>query len=371
MITTAEIKTWLYHLSPADKAYKSFYLEHGCLLPLDELDDFRPRYLSDTRLSPVRFLDASYFDNTPTAEQTRRPHLSNASYFKSNEGISIKKHTNYFPSFRHTHDFMEVCYVLQGSCHHLFYPDRTSQTPSDRITLEENDLLIIPPDLYHAITSASDSVIINIMVKRNAMGNTLSQFLSADVPLFTYFTKVLFGKNSDTFLLFRLCKNDFLEELLYSLMFEYCNRQPLYPQIMSQTLGLFFSIIQRDYGNSMKISSMASSGTDYIPKFLLYLQSHYADFSMNDMALNFYLSPSYISRIFKKYTNNTIISTLQGIRLETAKSLLHNTDLPVNDIAASVGYEDVTYFIRIFKKAYSSTPAQFRTTAREQENSSL
>jgi AraC-like DNA-binding protein len=226
--------------------------------------------------------------------------------------------------------------------------------------MNKNDLLIIPPGVYHTVDSITDSIILNILVKKNAIEKTIVQFLSDDVPLFNYFTKIIYENKIDSFLLFHLGNDEFLDNLLDQLLLEYCNRPPLYQQIMSQILGLYFSVIQRDHGNEIKVSNIAPTGTYYMPKFLLYLQSHYTDFSMAKMESHFGLSASYISRIFKANTGNTIIETLTAIRLETAKNLLKSTSFLIDDIAEHIGYEDVTYFIRVFKNKFAATPLQYR-----------
>jgi AraC-like DNA-binding protein/tellurite resistance-related uncharacterized protein len=344
-------------------------METGHLLPIEQLEDFMKKNpLPEAPPSSLSCLDPAYRENANNAINfsgafaplTSRFKLRNMVFLNSNEGLSIRKHSNYFPSFCHAHDFMEVCLVLKGQCNHQFYASLHHKEPSESLMMHEDDLLIIPPGIYHTVNSITDSVILNIIVKRNAIDKTIAQFFADDVPLFGYFTKIIYENKIDSFLLFHLEKDAFLNSLLDQLLLEYCNRPPLYHQIMNQIFGLYCSIIQRRHGNEIKLSNIAPAGTNYIPKFLLYLQSNYADFSMKNMENYFHLSDSYISRVFKANTGSTIVETLTAIRLETAKKLLQNTNILVDDIAAYAGYEDTTYFIRIFKKKYQMTPLQYR-----------
>jgi AraC-like DNA-binding protein/tellurite resistance-related uncharacterized protein len=377
MVTIQEIHAYLSQLTPQDELYKKYYQETGQLLPIEKLNDFlKKNHLTKFPRSPLSFLDPGYLNNPdstmgPSRSADSTPispkfNVENDNYFRSYDEISIRKHNNYFPSFCHTHGFMEVCYVLQGQCCHQFYRSFQQTEPKDNIIMHENDLLVIPPGVYHTVNSLTDSVIVNIMVKRSALEKTFSQFLTDDVPLFGYFTKIIYANKIDSFLLFHLGKDEFLNSLFDRLLLEYCNREPLYPPIMNQILGLFFSIIQRNHGNDIKVSRTAPAGTDYIPGFLLYLQSNYEHFSMTRMAAHFHLSASYISRIFKANTDNTVIQTLTGIRLETAKNLLKNTSSFIDDIALYVGYEDTTHFIRLFKKKFSMTPQKYRVYIEQQ-----
>jgi AraC-like DNA-binding protein len=371
MITIQEIHAYLNQLTPQDELYKKYYQETGRLLPIDLLPDFWAKnHLIESHPSPLSFLNPAYLNNPGTtigpsysADSmliSPKFNVNDSNYFGSYDEISIRKHSNYFPQFCHNHGFMEVCYIMKGQCSHQFYRSFQYKEPSDDIIMHENDLLIIPPGIYHIINTITDSVIVNIMVKPTMIEKIVPRFSTDDVPLFGYFTQIIYQNKIDSFLLFHLGKDEFLDSLFDRLLLEYINREPPYSHIMGQILGLFFSIIQRDHGNDIKFSKTAPTGTDYIPAFLLYLQSHYAHFSMKKMATYFNLSPSYISRIFKARTNSTIIQILTGIRLETAKNLLKNTAILIDDIALYVGYEDTTYFIRLFKKKFTMTPQKYR-----------
>jgi AraC-like DNA-binding protein/tellurite resistance-related uncharacterized protein len=369
MVTIQEIHDFLNHLTPQDEYYKRYYLQTGHLLSIEQLNDFwKKNPLPELPPSSLSFLDPAYHNVSESiAASSLRPHrinlmrnIKNNTYFNAYEGITIRKHSNYFPSFCHSHSFMEVCYVMKGQCLHHFYPDIHEKAPTDVITMNEHDLILIPPRIFHTIKSASDSVILNILVKPGALEKSISQYFTDDVPLFGYFAQMLYGSTINSFLLFHLEKNDFLDNLLDRMLFEYCNRQPMYPQIMNQILGLYFSIVQRSYGNNIVVPASVMPGTDYMPKFLLYLQSNYQHFSIDAMAEHFHLTSSYISRIFKANTGSTVIHTVMRIRLETAKNILENSSHSIDEIAKYVGYEDTTYFIRIFRGKYSMTPQQYR-----------
>lgn len=369
MVTIQEIRDYLNRLTPHDLLFKKFYYENGRLLNIEELG----AYLSANPVpepppSPLLVFDPAWHGNAGSSvdisllsmQPGSKYNLENRIYFNSYEGISIRKHSNYFPSFCHKHSFMELCIVRKGQCRHQFFPDSLRQVQSDNILMGEKDLLVIPQGIYHAISSLTDSVILNILVKRTAIEKTIARFLTDDIPLFSYFNRIIYENKINSFLLFHPGEDKFQEDLLDQLLLEYCNRPPLYNQIMSQILGLYFSIVQRSHGTEIKVSNITSTGIYYIPKFLLYLQSHYADFSMKKMENHFHLSASYISRIFKSNTGSTVTDTLIRIRLETAKNLLSSTSLLVDDIACHIGYEDTTYFIRLFKARYGLTPKQYQ-----------
>lgn len=84
------------------------------------------------------------------------------------------------------------------------------------------------------------------------------------------------------------------------------------------------------------------------------------NFSISQMADNFSVSFSYISRHFKEQFDVTPQEYLQTLRVEKAKDLLVNTNMNLKDIAMEVGYSNVSSFIRCFKRYEETTPGQFR-----------
>lgn len=84
------------------------------------------------------------------------------------------------------------------------------------------------------------------------------------------------------------------------------------------------------------------------------------DISLDRLSKKFFMSPYQISRLFKAEFGENLQSFLLRIRLEKAKQFLETSSLPVHDIAELVGYQDVKYFFRIFKKWTGITPAEYR-----------
>jgi YesN/AraC family two-component response regulator len=78
------------------------------------------------------------------------------------------------------------------------------------------------------------------------------------------------------------------------------------------------------------------------------------------VAKHFYFHPTHLSKILKKITGTRFIDILHQVRLNKAGILLKTTDLPVKMIANEVGYENISFFYRIFKKHFECTPSEYR-----------
>lgn len=83
--------------------------------------------------------------------------------------------------------------------------------------------------------------------------------------------------------------------------------------------------------------------------------------TVNYLAELYDMNANYFSSLFKKEVGQTIVNYLTEVRLENAKNLLKTTDLSNNEIAETVGYENVQYFYKVFKKATGITPTAFRS----------
>jgi ligand-binding sensor protein/AraC-like DNA-binding protein len=82
--------------------------------------------------------------------------------------------------------------------------------------------------------------------------------------------------------------------------------------------------------------------------------------SLDEMASKCNISTSYFSKLFKKAKGDNFANYINKIRIKKAKEYLETTDMPILNIAFELGFEDCGYFIKVFKKLESVTPAVYR-----------
>ncbi|MCL6456925.1 MAG: response regulator [Gorillibacterium sp.] len=93
----------------------------------------------------------------------------------------------------------------------------------------------------------------------------------------------------------------------------------------------------------------------------LFMESHYtSSVSLEQLARAFFVSKEYLSKMFKQEYGQNVTDYLLQLRMDKAKEWLADESIPIKTIAEMAGYEDVTYFYRVFKKHFGIAPGGMR-----------
>ena len=122
------------------------------------------------------------------------------------------------------------------------------------------------------------------------------------------------------------------------------------------TVGLLFvQLLEESDRMTMGIREQQA-----VLEVLRYLETNYASGSLTDAARMLQRDVAWLSREIKRRTGRTYTELLQERRLRQAAWLLEHTRQRISDIALSVGYENVSYFHRIFQKRFGLSPKKYR-----------
>ena len=100
-----------------------------------------------------------------------------------------------------------------------------------------------------------------------------------------------------------------------------------------------------------------------IKEVISYIDFHYTeDLNLAFLAEKFNIAKTYLSNLFKKETSVTLTDYIHQVRMRRAITLINSSTIPVSAVAAACGYNDINYFIRIFKRTYGLTPKQYQKT---------
>ncbi len=133
------------------------------------------------------------------------------------------------------------------------------------------------------------------------------------------------------------------------------NQSPCFEDVISR-----LSEALRFYVNLSDLRSPAA-GQDTVDKALRYIRQHYCEkLSLEDAAAHVSLSPVYFSRLFKQSTGQSFNLFLNQLRVRKSAALLLKTGSSILEIAIQCGFEDQSYFSKVFKKFLNVSPARFR-----------
>lgn len=108
-------------------------------------------------------------------------------------------------------------------------------------------------------------------------------------------------------------------------------------------------------------SAVARPHNKTVERICAYLAANYRQkFSLSEVAARFYLSPYYLSRLFKRVTGQSIVDYINNRRIEAAQKLLETTELSISAVAEQIGFASAAHFRRVFHEVMGTGPLQYR-----------
>ncbi|HZG87824.1 AraC family transcriptional regulator [Paenibacillus sp.] len=133
--------------------------------------------------------------------------------------------------------------------------------------------------------------------------------------------------------------------------------------LMLQTLfvQLLVAVVRACEQQAGQAETAPGAASQKIEDIVKYINANYAQpISQADLANRFYVSPSYLSRTFRKATGFSFSEYVQIVRVKAAQRLLRESGKRIIDIAEMSGFDSVPHFNRVFRKIMRTTPSQYR-----------
>lgn len=264
--------------------------------------------------------------------------------------ISLRPHTRFAEFPEHSHDYIEVVYMCLGSTTHIIN--------GREVRLSEGELLFLSRNARHSIKTATENdIAINFIILPEFFTNSLSSLGEEDTPLKRFITDSLDNTigNSD-YLLFKISNELPVQNLVENLIWILLNDTRNKRMVNRITMELLFQHLM----NCADSISYGDSGDELVVKFLKYIDDNYRDASLSEAASLLFCDRSWLSREIKKRTGSNYTDLIRERRLSQAVFYLKNTNMKIADIVTAVGYDNASYFYRIFLEKYNMTPAEYR-----------
>ncbi|MCI8929324.1 MAG: AraC family transcriptional regulator [Lachnospiraceae bacterium] len=268
--------------------------------------------------------------------------------------IQVRTHTRFVHFPRHTHNYIEVIYMCSGSTHHVI--------DGKDVFLQEGEVLLLNQKAVQEIYPAGmDDVAVNFIVLPEFFDCGLKMMGEEKNLLRDFVIDCLKGENGAAgYIHFKVADILPIQNLLENLIWSIWHRQPNKRSINQITMGLLFLQLM-NYTDRME-TGFGNRQQGVMISVLGYVEEHYRDGELSKLARLLHYDLYWLSREIKKITGKNYTELVQEKRLNQAVYLLEHTTMSVMDIGMSVGYDNISYFHRIFQKRYGMTPRKYRVT---------
>ena len=246
----------------------------------------------------------------------------------------------------HTHEYFEIVYIINGQITHI--------CNNETMVFQKGHMVLLRPGDIHTYKRDKDECVHrDIMIDSN-----------------------LFKKICD------FLRIGIYEEIIENKQCLYCNVSDFQIDYFENQLGYICNSTDQNYASPLSdalllINSTLSTilSSFYIHQNLIdqtaypawlkeflrrFTNLGYIQGGIDKLMENISYDQSYVCRVFKKYTGQTITEYLNKMRLNCARTFLSHTNMSIANIVEEIGLSNYSYFVKLFKKNYGLTPIQYR-----------
>ena len=272
---------------------------------------------------------------------------------KKGRYIDVRPHTRFTAFPHHKHNYIEMMYVASGSIIHIINGERAEVSAGDIIFLNSSCS-------HEIMTAGKDDIGINFIILPEFLDTVFKSENTDDVS--SAMISVLYG-NSPAYMHFKVSHVLPIQNLIENLVWSFLYKHDYNYTISKSTMGL---LLLQLINNTDKIACGNETKYDnlIVTEAIKYIEASYKSATLTECSELLHQSASKLCRLLKQYTGHTFKELLQIKRLETAAELLLKSRLSVTEIINAAGYDNTSYFHRIFKEGYGESPAVFRKNGR-------
>ena len=282
--------------------------------------------------------------------ENRENSISSQKMLGKGKWIAIRPATRFVHFPKHSHDFVEIVYMCSGST--------TQIVNGNTITLKKGEILFLCQNAKQEILPAGiDDIAVNFMIRPEFFDQTLSMIGEEDTPLRRFLVDCLKNnRESKGYLHFQVADVIPVQNLLENLIWTLLQAENTKRNIIQTTMGLLFLQLI-DYADKLVYLDEEEK---IAVKVLKYIEENYQQGSLAELAKELHYSESVLSREIKNKTGKNYSDLLQEKRLSQACFFLKNTNMAISEVAEKIGYHNISFFYRIFKKRFGISPKTYQ-----------
>ena len=263
------------------------------------------------------------------------------------ESIYILSHevTADFPL--HSHDYIEIAYVFQGTL--------INNIDNKEIYMSQGDLCIMNTHALHKlICSSHDTTILNFCLLTALFERTLKSLYFDENPISDFLREE--NGNGQNYMYFSMGHSATINTIISSIIREYTFSHFHHTYALEAYFILLFTELERSgeysyYGIDKKAL-----------KIIEYIEQNCLQSTLNEMARELNYSANYLTRFVKKHTGRNCKDIMQEAKLRAALKMLAEGTSNIYDISEQCGYSSPSHFFQIFKSRFGVTPRAYRQT---------
>lgn len=271
---------------------------------------------------------------------------------KSGKLFTVRTHTRFVHFREHSHDYVEMIYMCKGTTHHIIN--------GEEVILKSGELLVLSQNAVQEILPAGENdIAVNFIILPSFFEQGLTLLGGDPSPLSRFLIGCLCSDENNGYLHFKVSDilpiQNLIENLLWTLLYDSKNKRYLDRTTLSLLFSQLLSYTDR----------LSYNDEDDTVRLFRYIEENYKTATLTEIASMLSYDVYHLSREIKRKTGKTFTELLQEKRLSKAAYLLKYTEFKISDISVSVGYENVSYFHRIFKGQFGVSPKEYKTANKD------
>lgn len=266
--------------------------------------------------------------------------------------IQVRTHARFVHFPKHTHNYVEVIYMCEGHTTHVIN--------DDTVTLQKGELLFLNQHATQEILPAGKGdIAINFIILPEFFDQSLRMIGEEENQIRDFIVGCLRSEEDTiSYLHFKVADILPIQNLVENLVWTIQHNQQNKRSINQITMGLLF--LQLMNHTDKVIIGEGHKEQEVLLQVLRFIEEHYREGELSDLAKELHYDLYWLSRLIKKRTGKTYTELVQAKRLSQAAYFLSETGLKVVEISMRVGYDNLSYFHRIFRAKYGVSPRQYR-----------
>lgn len=285
-------------------------------------------------------------------------------FFKDDEQIYIHRDfgDDKYLGKMHSHNFIELVYVISGSARHYIGDVNYEVQKGDLVIVNYGvNHTFVPLEASKSEFSTYDLILTLDFFGISEVGKLDFSSLASSYLCYSSFQENDFsGQELNLF-----CSNSKRYGELFSKIYdEYTTRDKGFMNVIRACIielvtNIFREIDKRSNADTTKEQRVV------VNKAIEYIENNYnTKINLNNIVADIFLSKDYFRRLFKNTTGISVTDFIQKTRIEESCKLLISTKRTVTDIAGACGFGDIKFFYKIFKKYTNHTPSEYRKLMR-------